>query len=214
MCFSSPNCTSLVVSPFPSNFFHGWRIVDTVTPVQRAFWGSDLNWMSAVKASQEAVGGWCHSWRLCRRNTESHLPLPGAYKTALPLSSALIWIRWGGFFLKAAADKAPVCCDFPSLDGRGQTMHVLLREIQDLRKRPPPRWTKAAALNQHCNFSHNHLFLRQICSPQTAFLNSFYLRFRASQLKLVRRGWIAERSIYLNRLPQQGGTRRHPSVVL
>lgn len=52
--------------PFPSNSFHDWRIVDTVIPVQQAFWGSDLNWMSAVKASQEAVGGWCHSWRLCR----------------------------------------------------------------------------------------------------------------------------------------------------
>lgn len=32
-----------------------------------------------------------------------------------------------GFFLKAAADKAAVCFDFPSLDGREQTIHILLQ---------------------------------------------------------------------------------------
>lgn len=125
-----PHLSGCII-PSASNSRPDWRTVETVTPVQRANWGSDWNWMSAVTGGGgglKSVGGWCHSWRPRCRNAQSALPTPRAYKAAVALSPPLIGIRWGGggIFRNAAADKAAACFHFLSFDGRRETTHISL----------------------------------------------------------------------------------------
>lgn len=160
------------IIPSASNSRPDWGTVEAVTPVQRANWGSDWNWMSAVTGSLRSVGGWCHSWRPPLQERTICSPHATGIQSSRRVISAAHRDKMSGNLSERRGRQSGGVFSFSLLRREeGNNAHFIIanrrNEIRGKRRGGGGVGEKAAAFKFGLEFQHYHFIPRQLCSPQT-----------------------------------------------